>query len=43
MNGSEPLLGSTAIGDFDGDRRADVIYANGHEWFISFGGTGFLS
>jgi hypothetical protein len=28
-----------AIGDFDGDHRADVFYADGQTWFVSSGGV----
>jgi hypothetical protein len=27
------------IGDFDGDGRSDVFYANGHQWRLSRGGV----
>jgi len=37
------LLGQAAIGDFDGDRRADVFYTDGREWLVSYGGTGFFT
>jgi hypothetical protein len=29
-----------AIGDFDGDHRADVFYARGDQWFVSYAGIG---
>ena len=28
-----------AIGDFDGDHRADVFYADGQAWYVSYGGV----
>src|SRR5262249_23495392 len=42
INGSGPILGNVAIGDFDGDHRADVFYADGREWYISYGGVGMF-
>ena len=33
-------VSAMAIGDFDGDRRADIFYADGITWWVSYGGYG---
>lgn len=38
-NGSHSML-DFAIGDFVGDNRADVFYADGTNWYVSDGGVG---
>jgi hypothetical protein len=34
---SGPILGNAAVGDFDGDKRADIFYSDGQAWYVSFG------
>ena len=38
INSSQPALSDFAVGDFDGDGRADIFYADGHTWWLSSGG-----
>ena len=33
-------MDNVALGDFDGDGKCDVFYADGTTWKISSGGTG---
>jgi hypothetical protein len=40
INESDARMSEFAIGDFDGDHRADVFYARGDQWFVSYGGIG---
>jgi hypothetical protein len=39
INESAPALSDLAVGDFDGDRRADVFYSDGRAWFVSSAGV----
>ncbi|MGA9639790.1 MAG: VCBS repeat-containing protein [Terriglobales bacterium] len=32
-------VGAMAVGDFDGDKVPDIFWADGHTWWVSYGGT----
>ena len=37
INESGHSVDDYAIGDFDGDRRSDIFFANGSQWFVWYG------
>ena len=39
INTSSQTTSSFKLGDFNGDGKSDVFYANGSEWKVSFSGT----